>query len=187
MNLAKFFAAATFAALPLSLASAQATTASDSTSHGRAGWIAGTGAVAGAGLFLAFTHSAHDATGGSPSTAFAGSNSNGSNRPTGGLTPSPAGGSTPTAGSGDSTPPDTTATPPDTTTTPPGDPQPGPNDFYTPPPGNTGPFLPPSSDTPPHEYSSLVPASSTVPEPGTLALTATGIIGLLPLARRRRR
>jgi hypothetical protein len=28
---------------------------------------------------------------------------------------------------------------------------------------------------------------STVPEPGSLALTATGIIGLIPLVRRRRR
>lgn len=29
--------------------------------------------------------------------------------------------------------------------------------------------------------------SSTVPEPGSLALTATGIVGLIPLIRRRRR
>jgi hypothetical protein len=33
----------------------------------------------------------------------------------------------------------------------------------------------------------LSPAQSTVPEPGSLALTATGIVGLLPLLRRSRR
>jgi hypothetical protein len=40
---------------------------------------------------------------------------------------------------------------------------------------------------PREEASASLPPSSTVPEPGTLALTATGIIGLLPLVRRRRR
>jgi hypothetical protein len=188
MNIAKLLASAALAVAPISIAAAQSGTPSDSGSNGHRGeWIAGTGAVAGAGLFLAFAHSSHDGSSiGSSGFSFKDSGPNPSTSPN----PTPDGSSTPsdpsTSGDG-STPSDTTGTvtqpantgtttPPDTgTVTPPGNP--GPQDNVPVVIQNT-----PSDDGPPPP-----PDTSTVPEPGSLALLVTGIIGLAPLVRRRRK
>ncbi len=98
MNIVKILAGAALAAAPLSALSAQAVPQPDSGSSGSRGeWIAGTGALAGAGLFLAFTHSSHDgsATGGY-GPAFNGPGTTPATTPTATPTPSPNGNSTPT-------------------------------------------------------------------------------------------
>jgi hypothetical protein len=190
MNIAKFFAAAALAAAPVGVASAQSATPTDSGSQHRDGWIAGTGAAAGAGLFLAFAHSGRHSAGDAAPVGFrASAGSNGTGQAPVGLTPPPTGGSSPTPAPGDSTPSHGTVTPPDTTPAPPPKDTPlGPTNFAPPQsPKYDGPFLPHSNSNPPNNGPTFVAESSTVPEPGTLALTATGIIGLVPLIRRRRR
>lgn len=52
---------------------------------------------------------------------------------------------------------------------------------------NDSAFIPPSGDQPQEDVPPGLDGTSTVPEPGSLALTATGLFGLLPLVRRRRR
>ena len=181
MNIAKLIAGAALAAAPLSIATAQSGTPSDSGSNGHRGeWIAGAGALAGAGLFMAFAHSSHDGSSVAGSGfAFKDSGTNPA------LTPDPVPNGSSTSPSDTSTvgaPSDTgTATPPDTGTTTPPDTNivnPGPQN--DPPAGS--PFIPPNDDSP-----TLAAETSTVPEPGSLVLLATGIIGLAPLVKRRRK
>jgi hypothetical protein len=173
MRVAKFIAGVALVGAPLSIVSGQSAAQSDSgSSHDGGKWIAGAGAAAGAALFLTFT--GHGAT---SHSSFTPSN-NPYNPPSDPGTP-PAATTTPQPGSNppvNNQPPDTTTqstTPPDTgTVTPPQD----------------SPFNPPPNDPPHDEFVALsVTSTSTVPEPGSLALTATGIIGLLPLVRRRRK
>jgi hypothetical protein len=194
MRIAKFLAAAAFVSAPLSVLSAQSVIQPDSgSSHHPSGkWVAGAGAAAGAALFLSFTgHSAdsHNAftqvgTGTPPSDP---------GSPTAGATPPPV--TTPPADStvGDQAPPQDTSsvTPPDSAATTPPDTSTvtGPTSQNNPPSVDPGKPDGPTNGDVPHEDAppGLDQGTSTVPEPGSLALTATGIIGLLPLIRRRRK
>ncbi len=105
--------------------------------------------------------------------------------------------SSPTKPDSAPTPPSSDATPPSTdSVVPPLAPPDPPVLFDAPPPQDpkspAGPtdgplFVNETGDTSPgNDYPILLEAPSTVPEPGSLALTATGIIGLVPLIRRRR-
>jgi hypothetical protein len=187
MRIAKFIAGAALVGAPLSIISAQSTAQPDSgSSHDGGKWIAGAGAAAGAALFLTFT--GHGAT---SHSSFTPSN-NPYNPPSDPGTP-PASTTTPQPGSN----PPVNNQPPDNVTPPDNNPQP-PADTTTtqsPTPPDTGSVTPPQDNSfipqtnGPHEELAgpYVPSTSTVPEPGSLALTATGIIGLLPLVRRRRK
>src|SRR6185312_3765487 len=166
MSIAKLLLATAIAAAPISVVSGQSGTPADTGSdHNARGWIAGAGAVAGAGLFMAFTHSGH----GQPAN---GSTFNLHTATTPGAhDPAPTGGATPPS------PGDTTSTPADTGTVTPQ--QPGPqnnapsfNDGNPPP--NDGPNGP-TGETPPNDNPGFVPDASTVPEPGSAALLLTGI------------
>jgi len=178
MSIAKLLLATAIAAAPIGVVSGQSGAPADTGSdHNARGWIAGAGAVAGAGLFMAFTHSGHN-------SAATGSNFNLHAATTPGAhDPAPTGGTTPPS------PADTTSTPPDTGTV---THQPGPqnnpplNDGSNPPPNDTS-NAPTGETPPPNRDAGLVPDASTVPEPGSAALLLTGIVGLAPLLRNRRK
>ncbi len=224
MNIVKILGTAAMCAAPLSAAAAQSATTPDSGAGNQKGkWVAATGTVAGAALFLAFTKSG-------------GTNSNGAQASDPGTStvtpaapapapapppaPPPAPAPQPAAPPGASATPATppAATPPvppaaavspadaptdesapsDTgSVTPPPNPGPGPAaDNTAPESPATDEFVPttadstttPQSNDPPYEDAQAdFEHPSTVPEPGSLLLTATGIIGLLPLLRRRQR
>jgi hypothetical protein len=185
MSIAKLLVATVIAVAPIGVVSAQSRPPADSSSHAHE-WLAGTGAAAGAGLFLALTHSGNHASASNsdfsfhapttPPPAQAG--------PTGGATP-------PTHTDSTSTPPDTNtvSTPPDTNTVT----SPDKGDTTTVvttdnSPGTDGPFTENDGPPPPtHDFQPFTAAASTVPEPGSAALLATGIIGLAPLLRKRRK
>lgn len=199
MPLAKFLVSTALLAAPLAIASGQSTSPPDSgSSHQNGKWIAGAAAAAGATVFLAFTHSGN--TAGNPHNAFV---------PATPTTPTSGPGSPPVAGppTGGGNPPPSGNQP--DSTQPPADSgaqnSPAPQDTSSifnptnpdaPPSGllinpPSGPPNGPPNGNRPRENSFLAnietTTTSTVPEPGSLALTATGIIGLLPLVRRRRR
>ncbi len=180
MSIAKLLLATAIAAAPISVVSGQSGAPADTgTDHSARGWIAGAGAAAGAGLFLAFTHSGHNQSGNGSSFNLHAATTPGAHDP------APTGGATPPS------PADTTSTPADTgTVTPPQ--QPGPqsnppsfNDGNPPP--NNGPNAPTGETPPPNGDAGLLPDASTVPEPGSAALLLTGIVGLAPLLRNRRK
>ena len=177
MSIAKLLTATAIAAAPISFLSAQGTAPADSGSHHAHEWLAGTGAAAGAGLFLAFTHSGNNSSANGTQYSFHTPTTPPVNNPG----PTPTGGSTP--------PPsheDTTATPPDTGTVNTPNPTNNPpvvNDGN--PPSNDNPVGP--NDDPPPNDGPVITDVSTVPEPGSAALLATGIIGLVPLLRKRRK
>ena len=169
MQIAKIIAAAALVAAPLSAVHSQSGTQPDSNNSHRGQWIAGAGA-AGATLFMTFAQSGHSA------------NSPAAHTPQSGITAGPA--RSPTGGSNPTYSPDTNTqsglTPVGTTdSTSTSDDS---NDMVTEPPPSFGAPMGPTASEP-----DLPPGTSTVPEPGSLALTATGLIGLLPLIRRRRR
>ncbi len=177
MSIAKLLVATAIAAAPISVVAGQSGVPADSGSdHHARGWIAGAGAVAGAGLFLAFTQSGQN-----KSANNSGFNFHAATTP-GAHDPAPTGGATPPS------PADTPSSPTDTgTVTPPG-PQNNPpvvNDGN--PPSNDGPNAPTGETPPRNDDPGFVPDASTVPEPGSAALLATGIIGLAPLLRKRRK
>jgi hypothetical protein len=194
MNLAKILAGAALIAAPLSTVGAQSasTSPADSGSQGsHAGkWLAGTGTVAGAALFLAFTHG-HNASAsaavplhqpnGAPSDPAVPSDGQPSSPPTAGNQGSSTNGNDSIVTTGTNQFMDITG--PSDSTANNGD---GQSPILDGPPSDapSGPIV---DSVPREEASASLPPSSTVPEPGTLALTATGIIGLLPLVRRRRR
>jgi len=191
MKIVKILGTAAMCAAPLSVAAAQSATTPDSGNGNHRGkWIAATGTVAGTALFLAFTKS-----GGSNTNTVQASDP-GASAPTAPLptvppvsftTTQPPAATPPAATPPAARPPAAANAPANTgsVTPPPDDGPPPPDPFVlttenstvTPPANN-----PPHEDAPPYfEH------SSTVPEPGSLLLTATGIIGLLPLIRRRHR
>ncbi|MEO6864422.1 MAG: PEP-CTERM sorting domain-containing protein [Gemmatimonadaceae bacterium] len=193
MHIAKILAGAAIVAAPFSHVSGQSATPADSGSQGsRAAWLAGSAAAVGTGLFLAFTHSGQGAVAAPGTTDFHAFSTSPSGPTVGGSTPRSSPNNPP-----QTNPPPNNPPPPNTTTstTPPPDNQPPMVGADSPPssdgpnaPTNDGPFVPTTNDGPPQSYApSFTQESSTVPEPGTLALTATGIIGLVPLFRRRRR
>jgi len=177
MSIAKLLVATALCAAPIGLASAQSTAPADSGNDGHhlREWLAGTGAAAGAGVFMAFTHSGNAKSGSSSDVSF--------HSPTVPPTNHPSADPT-----GDTAQPGQTDTPTDTTTvTPPPGPSANPpiiNDGN--PPSTDGPLGP--TDNPPSTNNPLLPPdASTVPEPGSAALLATGIVGLVPLLRKRRK
>lgn len=179
MSLAKLLVATAIAAAPLSVVAAQSGQSgapADSGSNHAPGWIAGTGAVAGAGLFLAFTQSHHDGSANNSGVNLH-SATTGSNGP---------------AANGGTTPPNPGSTPSDTDATTPQGTQNNPpvvDDSTST--QTDGPFTQnietPNTPSPNDEPGFIPPDASTVPEPGSLALLATGIVGLAPLARKRRK
>jgi hypothetical protein len=172
MSIVKLLVGAAIAAAPLGVASAQSSTTPDSSNNSRA-WLAGTGAAAGAGLFLALTHSGNHASANSFSFHAPQTPPPGQPTPTGGTTP-------PSHTDSASVPTDTgTVAPPDT-----GEKSPVVNDDS--PPTNYGPLMT-TEDAPTTDEQTFTPAASTVPEPGSAALLVTGIIGLAPLLRKRRK
>lgn len=190
--LAGFVAGAAMIAAPFTVVSAQSVAHPDSSSHKSGKWVAGTGAVSGAALFMAFAqgNGANHNSFTPPHQTNAGDNTPPSNT-------TPPANVTPPSNvvTNDSTPSDTTTV---LTQTPQGQDSPpastgepaGPTTDDSGPIDTTGdnPFIQtdggqPHEDAPPSQFEN----PSTVPEPGSLALTATGIIGLIPLIRRRRR
>ena len=168
MRIAKIIAGAAFIAAPLSAVHAQSEATPDSSGSHRGQWIAGAGA-AGATLFLTFAQSGHGATTPATQAAQPGVTAGPAIAPTGGSAPTPP----PTAspdGTSDLSGETGLTTTDDSTQ----------GQFTAPPQQFNGPA--PMVGEP-----DLPPGTSTVPEPGSLALTATGIVGLLPLLRRRRR
>src|SRR6185312_7148890 len=158
MSIAKLLLATAIAAAPISVVSGQSGAPADTGSdHNARGWIAGAGAVAGAGLFMAFTHSGHN-----PSDNGASVNLHAATTP-GAHDTAPTRGATPPS------PADTTTPPADTGTV-----------THQPGPQNNAP-LNDGSNPPPNGDAGLVPDASTVPEPGSAALLLTGIVGLAPL------
>ncbi|MEO7217460.1 MAG: PEP-CTERM sorting domain-containing protein [Gemmatimonadaceae bacterium] len=193
MRIAKFLAGAALVGAPISVISAQSAPQPDSgASHHNGKWIAGASSAAvGAALFLSFTgngSSDHTSAFTSPPSHAAPSDPG---TPTAGATPPAA---TPPARPGDVSAPSptdssVTSAAPGTVDAPApaGDEPPGDAiDSGTTPPSDST-FVPPNGDQPHENAPPDLDATSTVPEPGSLALTATGIIGLLPLVRRRRR
>jgi hypothetical protein len=169
MQIAKIIAGAALVAAPLSAIRSQSGAQPDSSSSHRGQWIAGAGA-AGATLFMTFAQSGHSANTSELHTPQSGISAGPAIAPTDGSTPTYSPGIDTQSGSA---PADTTGS----TST--GDDS---QDVFTEPPPSFGAPMGPMASEP-----DLPRDTSTVPEPGSLALTATGLIGLLPLIRRRRR
>ena len=207
MRIAKFLAGAALVGAPFSVISAQSAPQSDSgATHHNGKWIAGASSAAvGAALFLSFTGNGS----GDPSSAFTptGPQAPPSNSgvPTAGATPPPP--ASPPLSSPPASPPmsppapgnETQAASPPTdsgSVAPPetgsvGAPAPGGEQSSggasePPPQSDDSTFVPPDTEQPQLDATPGLDGTSTVPEPGSLALTATGIIGLVPLVRRRR-
>lgn len=210
MQLYKIVGAAAVLAAPLSIATAQSGVTPDSGTSNHAGkWITATGTAVGAALFLSFTRAggsspnspAVHASDPDPSTptppqaatpaAPAPPSATAPSDPQPAANPPSAADSPATAPPADSTPAATATAAPTTSQDSPGlvdnaTTQPQTTEAPNPPTDSTI-FTPPRDDYPHAAAQTDFETPSTVPEPSSMALTATGIIGLIPLIRRRRR